>query len=225
MNDKTNEDSEQGFNDAELEDIMSEIESLEQDFHDLEDDEVIVDIEKEENEVEVSEDELSAALGIEESDIVEEELVVEKKDAVIKTKMQSVIDDEVETLFESKDEAVEPEAIEPEAVELEAVESEIVELEAVEPETVSPIAEEIYEEEPPMEEKVVAIKKPTPEFEGSNCETQMDFSISGHMKLKLNFTIADQMVSLYVNEEDGFTIEMQGGAKFSVPIHPVKKVS
>ena len=45
----------------------------------------------------------------------------------------------------------------------------------------------------------------------------MSFNVEGEMKLDLNFCIGGQDVSLHVSD-DGFEIELAGGAKFSLPL-------
>lgn len=63
-----------------------------------------------------------------------------------------------------------------------------------------------------------APKAAAPTAKTDGCETEMDFTVSGQMNVKLNFTIAGKTVHLEVNEQDGFTIEMAGGVKFTVPL-------
>ncbi|MCK5883047.1 MAG: hypothetical protein KAG61_05110, partial [Bacteriovoracaceae bacterium] len=73
--------------------------------------------------------------------------------------------------------------------------------------------EAIHDEVAPVEiDNVVEMSTPVP------AETQMSFSMSGNATINLNFEFAGQKVALHVNEEDGFTIEMDGGVKFSIPV-------
>ena len=47
--------------------------------------------------------------------------------------------------------------------------------------------------------------------------TAMNFSVEGDMKLDLEFQVSGQQISLHISE-DGFEIELEGGAKFSLPV-------
>ncbi len=216
MNDKiSNDDLDQGFNDDELADIMSEIESLEKEF--VDDTPAL----KEELKVE--------ALKID----VEE---VEMK----KTDLQAEIDNEVESLLGGKTEVKpEPSIVDEVMAEIEAPVAKLNPLEeaiqAIETEkakedvfltTATSVAAEKVE--PVIEEKamdnVVALKNTRTETvekvvtPASSSQTQLDFSVAGQMNLKLNFTVAGQTISLYVNEADGMVIEMMGGARFTLPM-------
>jgi hypothetical protein len=50
-------------------------------------------------------------------------------------------------------------------------------------------------------------------------ETHADFSVSGSMSLSLNVTVNGQLISLEIDPEAGVTIEMEHGAKFTLPIN------
>ena len=48
-------------------------------------------------------------------------------------------------------------------------------------------------------------------------KTAMNFHVEGNMKLDLSFTIGENQIKLHVSDE-GFEIELEGGAKFTLPI-------
>ena len=52
----------------------------------------------------------------------------------------------------------------------------------------------------------------------STAKTAMSFSVEGDMKLDLSFIIGGSEVQLHVSDE-GFEIELEGGAKFSLPVN------
>jgi hypothetical protein len=49
-------------------------------------------------------------------------------------------------------------------------------------------------------------------------KTAMNFSIEGDMKLDLSFLVSGQEINLHISE-DGFEIELEGGAKFTLPVN------
>ena len=53
-------------------------------------------------------------------------------------------------------------------------------------------------------------------------QTSMSFQVEGEMKLNLNFCVGGQNVSLHVSDQ-GFEIELAGGAKFTLPLHHVQQ--
>lgn len=69
----------------------------------------------------------------------------------------------------------------------------------------------------PEEAKLVELEKPQAS-KTPGPRTGMSFKVHGDMKLDLNFQIGEESISLSLDEEDGFIIEMMGGAKFVVPI-------
>jgi hypothetical protein len=88
----------------------------------------------------------------------------------------------------------------------------------------TPVMEELahMEEEfsiPQATSNIVAIdsKRAATKSHSEN-STSMSFKVQGNLTLELKFEIGGKEVSLEVTES-GLAIEMEGGAKFSVPIH------
>lgn len=203
-----NEDLDQGFNDDELADIMSEIENLEKEFV---------------NDGLVERDERPV-----------ENLKIDTREAQIKkTNLQAEIDNEVESLLGGNHVEVKtPAAKKPSP----QVDTPVVSPGEVKDDnllaTSSPDIEKNVEVETPISEgkvmdNVVALKNVRSEVVEKSApptsinQTQLDFSVAGQMNLKLNFTVAGQTISLYVNETDGMVIEMMGGARFTLPMGEV----
>ncbi len=212
MTDDNEDLIEQGFNDAELEDIMTEIENLEQDFQD---DDLVESVstedpiakEMEESGVESEEvsaldenSDLSKALGIEEQQAYSQDDLIVDKVEIPKTDIQKSIDSELDEILTNNS----------------------VDLDDEHEDGIINIEDISQKNENIQESKVVSIiekKVETAKDESSNgYDTQMDFSVSGKMNLKLNFKIGGHQVQLHVNEKDGFIIEMEGGAQFSLPM-------
>lgn len=222
-------DLEKGFNESELEDIMSEIESLEKDFGDVTDIEEAPSAETEEV---VSEEEQAAEDPVIEEPVIEETTAEEpaEQEAVMEvaTEVEAVIEEPsveepvieekedfenmLESEFEVTDVATPAEdlKIAPEAIERSPVQA------AIEEEVEAMI--DHHTEEIESEAEVVEMKQPEVKPMSDIGETKMDFSVSGQMNLKLNFWVNGQSIELHVSEEDGFVIEMEGGAKFSLPV-------
>lgn len=49
-------------------------------------------------------------------------------------------------------------------------------------------------------------------------KTAMSFQVEGDMKLDLSFLVSGKEINLHISE-NGFEIELEGGAKFSLPVH------
>jgi hypothetical protein len=135
---------EQGFNDQELADIMSEIESLEKDYEEVE----------------------------------------PQKD------LQQMVDEEIATKVE------------------EAVEEAVVEEPVEEPAKVTAIKPHVSVPHKPVHH--VPTQAPQ--------HTSMSFNVEGEMKLNLKFWVNGQEISLAVEPNEGFVIELAGGAVFKVPL-------
>lgn len=52
----------------------------------------------------------------------------------------------------------------------------------------------------------------------NTASTAMNFSVEGNMKLDLSFLVSGKEIKLQISEA-GFEIELEGGAKFSLPVH------
>ncbi len=229
MTDDKKENVDQGFNDAELEDIMNEIESLEKDFDMASPAEDVVDpiaeelgdigspvMEKEEfDEPEIDEE------------ISSEDPVSEAEELLDDTPMNS-IDEELEKAFEEEFEANHDSSIDLESdlaekTELQGViDQEVDELLKdrdmdVAAEIETPVVDNVVEMAAP-EPAPAPTPAPAPAPTGAPAQTHMSFSMSGNATIALDFEFAGQKVSLHVNEEEGFIIEMDGGAKFSIPV-------
>ena len=241
-----------GFNDTELEDIMSEIESLEKDFGDVSvKDDSLEDLGNLEGLDDLENDDPRSEYVVTE-EIIEEEPVMEE---IIEEEpvMEEIIEEPV--MEEIIEEPVMEEIIEEPVMEVESKEIDEAQLmdelhdhsEHTEDElkvsakdiektglqeeienTVELLMDDekdISEGEKMSEyqsENVVAFEKK--EDLDSMQETHMDFSVSGQMNLKLNFKVNGTWVGLHVSEDEGFVIEMEGGAKFTLPVG-VKKAS
>ena len=141
---------EQGFNDQELADIMSEIESLEKDYEEVE----------------------------------------PQKD------LQQMVDEEIATKVE--------EPIEEEPVVEQVVET--AKVTAIKPHVVAPSKPQVSHPAPQH-----AVHHPSH-------QTSMSFNVEGEMKLNLKFWVNGQAISLAVEPNEGFVIELAGGAVFKVPL-------
>ena len=187
---------ETGFNDAELQDIMNEIESLEKEF--------------------VEEEQTSQPEAVEAA--AEPEVVEAEAEPVAEEPAEE------EPVVEEPVAESEPEPTpEPEVVE---------EVVAEEP---TPEPEPVQEEPAPVQDNVVAMDSPAPEFSGGS---QMDFQGSGQMDFQMTFMIGESQAKVWVSKEkglvvtmdgvdmniseDGCSVEMEGGVKFSIPFGPSK---
>lgn len=89
----------------------------------------------------------------------------------------------------------------------------------------SPVLEELAEMDesesvPVSTSSIVSLdsKRSAPKVEASAApSTSMSFKVSGNLTLDLKFDIGGKSVALEVTET-GLTIEMDGGAKFTVPV-------
>ncbi|MFP5386079.1 MAG: hypothetical protein ACLGHN_08380 [Bacteriovoracia bacterium] len=104
--------------------------------------------------------------------------------------------------------------------EIEALEEDFTPSEETSPEPVmteSPKVETTIEE-PVSKETVVSLdsKRTAPKASSEN-STSMSFKVQGNLTLDLSFDIGGKVVSLAVTE-NGLSIEMEGGVKFTVPV-------
>ena len=225
-----------GFNDDELADIMSEIESLEQEF--ASDDEVVKAQEPGLDEVAQS---VAAMVAEEENEDQIEPEVVETAAEEVQAEVEEVqAEDEghIEPVV-AKHHEEEVSHEEPSAME----QAPVVAHNESSPEPESNLdsgMNEVLEELTEMSVADIVPEKETESFdenihhmkienEDSNEEsvmthtnkpskTAMSFSVEGDMKLDLSFLIGGNEVQLHVTEE-GLEIELEGGAKFTLPVH------
>ncbi len=226
-----------GFNDDELADIMSEIESLEQEFTD---------------EVEGKKEEVQAKMSEPESVEDFDENVEDSEDNV-ETITAEQNEPEMEDFTDSEEEVAEVVHAKAEPVEQAEPVEHVEHVEHVEPAVaVAPVEEFSPEEESvashqethhevleqvaakPVEEVVQPVQshddhvhqlKPQTDHsfhEATGAQTSMSFRVEGDMKLDLAFNISGKEVHLSVNEH-GLEIGLEGGAKFSVPLHTTFK--
>ena len=59
--------------------------------------------------------------------------------------------------------------------------------------------------------------EPSP-ISSSTAESKMEFSVAGNMVVNLTFHVGGESVCLTVDEAQGLVIEMNGGAKFTLPL-------
>lgn len=104
--------------------------------------------------------------------------------------------------------------------EIEALEDDFT---TVEDKAATPVMEELAHMDesvsvPKETAKIVSLdtKRAAPKETSSN-STSMSFKVQGNLTLDLNFEIGGKTVTLEVSEE-GLTIEMDGGMKFTVPV-------
>lgn len=214
MSDKiTNDDLDQGFNDSELADIMSEIENLEKEFVDetptAKDEELKIDV----VEVSTKKTDLQAEIDNEMESLLQGNPKVEE---VAAPAVQAIkVEDTKLNPLEEAIEAIEHEKAE-EDVFLTASTPEVEAVKEVEPVIEEPIVTPVAEEK--VMDNVVALKNTKVETEEAKAptanQTQLDFSVAGQMNLKLNFTVGGQTIGLHVSEAEGLVIEMMGGARF-----------
>lgn len=197
-----------GFNDDELEDIMNEIESLEQEFAA---DGVVDDAEPDMDEVARSVEAIAKEEAIVEEDLTEDEATAFAKVEPIEEVIDTIAEDE-----QSEESLLQEIASMP--------------VDSVLPQDFSESLDEDLEHNiVPMNEEVNNVKDINDYSQAHDKATQssMSFSVEGDMKLDLSFSIGGQVVQLHVSDS-GFEIELEGGAKFSLPMKeatPGKKVA
>ncbi|OFZ22615.1 MAG: hypothetical protein A2202_04885 [Bdellovibrionales bacterium RIFOXYA1_FULL_36_14] len=246
-------DTEQGFNEAELENIMSEIESLEEEFvsegtggtsnlaidkehapsNDLQDevdkaltnfeDDDLSSLEKDIAQVNeelsaMTESQTSNSETTQDSPIVPIEQVIEVNKKVDTSAIFSELSDDKNEEMNNADSQVEEKTetvimtknISTESIFDEAATKSINLKSETKTDNVVPFN---FNKETKMSSKGTQ----------GNCDTTMNFTVSGQMSLNLNFTVGGQEIQLVIGEDEGFCISMGNGVKFSVPIE--KKTS
>ena len=241
-------DTEQGFNEAELENIMSEIESLEEEFvsegtsssadlaidkehapsNDYQEvvDKALISLEDDdlsslEKDIAQVNEELSAMTESQsshtgtnlDSPIVPIEQVIEVKKKLDTSAIFSELSDEKNEEINDASDYVE-EKVET-VVMTKKISSESSFKEAV--------SDSMNSKSETQTDNIVPFnfnketKMSTKGTQG-NCDTTMNFTVSGQMSLNLNFTVGGQDIQLTISEKEGFCISMGNGVKFSVPI-------
>jgi hypothetical protein len=210
---------EKGFNDDELADIMSEIESLEQEFTDDQPEQV----------------EASSQEEVEQTDSVEEqpeqEEVVSQQEHEQEEPQVEEHQEEVVAQQEEPEHRPEPvvakeehqDEIDEEMNEVLGELSEMPVEDVVPQHKVQSYDDNIHH----MKQEPVKEKESWSASHGQPAQTSMSFRVEGEMKLDLNFSISGQDVNLQVTDH-GFEIELAGGAKFTLPLgsqHQGKKVA
>lgn len=206
---------EKGFNDDELSDIMSEIESLEQEFTD-------------DQPVQV---EASSQEEVEQTDSVEEQPQQEKVFAQQEQEQEEPQVEEHQKEVVAQQEEPEPivakeehqDEIDEEMNEVLDELSEMPVEDVVPQHKVQSYDDNIHH----MKQEPVQEKESWSASHGQPAQTSMSFRVEGEMKLDLNFSIGGQDVNLQVTDH-GFEIELAGGAKFTLPLgtqHQGKKVA
>jgi len=225
-------ETEQGFNETELENIMSEIESLEEEFvsegasstadlaidkesapsNDFQDevDKALNNTEDEdlgsfEKDIAQVNEEISAMTGPQTSQInitTESPIVPTEQVLVVKKKL-----DTSSIFAELPEENKLPESTFEEAV-----------IESVTAVEMKPSVTSETKEDNVVPFNFNKETKMSTKGNQGNCDTTMNFTVSGQMNLNLNFTVGGQDIQLTISEEEGFCISMGNGVKFSVPI-------
>ncbi len=220
MSDKiTNDDLDQGFNDTELADIMSEIENLEKEFVDETPTAKVEELQIDVSEVSTKKTDLQAEIDNEMESLLQGTHTVEE---IVTPTIASVKTEE--TKLNPLEEAIE--AIEHEKAKEDVfltaatTTAEVEEVKEVTTIIEEPIVTPVAEEK--VMDNVVALKNTKVETQEVKTapvnQTQLDFSVAGQMNLKLNFTVGGQTIGLHVSETDGLVIEMMGGARFILPM-------
>lgn len=166
------------------------------------------------NEIESLEQEFEVEAPAESESPVEQEASTESPQDVADEIMASddvqeevveepVVEDPVEQVFEDKTE------------EVKEVVSEMVQ---------RPVEEVVPTPSPaPAPAPVHHIPTPKNEWKPSGAQTSMSFNVEGDMKLSMSFHVSGKEFNVWVDEKDGFVIELDGGAQFKVPIDQAHK--
>jgi len=228
MSEKTTaktDELDQGFNDDELADIMSEIENLEKEFGEDVANEASqgqkLKVEKEE--VESKKTDLQAEIDNEVESLMSKEsppvaeVVTKKEEKIISA---NALDDAIDAIQDEMD--IKESIVE--EIKNEVVSNTVPEEKMDNVVPIKNIRNEIPEKKPVTITPINNMQNQnqnqtnTQTNNQTNTQTQLDFCVAGQMNLKLNFTVAGQTISLYVNDNDGMVIEMMGGARFTIPM-------
>jgi hypothetical protein len=211
VSDESNETT--GFDDSELEDIMSEIESLESDFE--EDESGVV---SESSEEPVSESPEGHEMeSKDEHETVNDPVLSEDGDDTL-SEIENALEepDRIEEELKAKGEEIFPDVDNSSLAVNSLEDSKKSDLQMV----IDQEMGEAVKNSSPEPEVNISSKNPTVPH------SEMSFSVEGDMTLKLNFSVGGEQISLHIDEETGFVIELSSGAKFTLPIESsLKKAS
>ncbi|MCP4911826.1 MAG: Mtc1 family protein [Oligoflexia bacterium] len=201
-----------GFNDAELQDIMDEIESLEQEF--------VEDSEHASENTTASEPESSAETEVEaKAETPEPTPESEPTAEVVETKAEDKSEDVDDVLGQIENE----------------IENEVTDnvVEMKQPEPATP--------ETSTEVETPAAAEPTPAPVATTTDSSVSFTGNGHVDFQMSVNLGGKTATLKVDPgkglvvnlegvdlqitEDGCSVEMDGGVKFSVPFGNTEAVT
>lgn len=211
---------ERSFNDAELEDIMNEIEDLEKEFIDPAPAAPVEAVAEAAPEPGPSPVEVEAPQATQESPVAEEVSLGEQIDH----ELDAALDASLEEL-ENEGDCIEEELRAMADLEIPPVEEEVKvetvaetqqeEVKATATES-EPVQESINAKEGPVSEsKVVPIANTVP---SSDLATEMSFNVAGHMSLKLHLNVGGEEIHLVVSPEKGLEVQMAHGAAVTLPL-------
>ena len=204
------------FDEAELMDIMNEIESLES-GHNSKSDKVLDD----------------EHLKSSQAEGVHKDLGLETKEEVV-AEPEVCVDAELEELnnLDFGSSAPQTQQTDFDEDELASIEQELDELNSLDlnggadnVEEVEEVPEEVSEEveiKKEIIEDVITIHNPKEEVAME--KSKLDFHVSGEMDMQMNFHVSGQTVQLQLKGKEGLTIQLAGGVKFTVPFEQVEEV-
>lgn len=206
-----------GFNDDELADIMNEIENLEQEFVDD------AQIPKDDGPAEITEEDLKEAQALDDeidgSDLEQEESVAQEEVAQEEVAQEPVAQEEVAEEEVAEEVVAQEEVSEEVVAQQEEVAEEVL---AASEDNMDEVLEELsdmpVEKVVPLERSFAAEDHHSKGATSGGAQTALNFSVSGQMNLKMNFEVNGECVSLFVDAQQGLVLEMQGGAKFTLPV-------
>ena len=56
-------------------------------------------------------------------------------------------------------------------------------------------------------------------------ESGLEFAVHGDLDMKLKFMVGGKHVTLFIDGDEGLVIELDGGARFNIPVKEHKKAS
>ena len=194
---KGNNEEQGSFNDSELQDIMSEIESLESEYE-----EEIKPVQKAKAPVK------QGAKNVDKSESkvknLAEELGVKKNKAAKANLSAQVVDN---------DGAVQDEEFDREVDAILADKTDDMTMDDDQnTETNNVVA-------------ISSTVKKAGSMNTNSSKSSMEFCVSGDMVLDLTFNVGGQSVQIAIDQENGFVIQMQGGVTFSIPLNNTVKNS